>query len=192
MDISGTIAAKSDQLNAEDLISGPRVVTVEKVTKGSAEQPVNIHLTEFPGRPFRPCLTMRRVLVAAWGKDASEYTGRKMLLYNDPAVRFGGQETGGIRISALSHIDTRLTLALTVTRGRRAPFTVDPLPDAPTLPPITDDDAVDFARAISEAKSVDELNKVGAELKARDLGSHRSSLQAAWTGRNNELKGTAG
>jgi hypothetical protein len=32
----------------------------------------------------------------------------------------------------MSHIDTRLTLALTVTRGRRAPFTVDPLPDAPT------------------------------------------------------------
>jgi len=36
------------------------------------------------------------------------------------------------------------------------------------------------------------LNKVGAELKARDLGGHRGVLQAAWTARNNELKGAAG
>lgn len=86
-----------------------------------------------------------------------------------------------------------LEFKLTTKRGKRASFTVDPLPDAPPLlTPITDDDAVDFARAISEAGSVDELNKVGGELKSRDLGAHRSSLQAAWTARNNELKGTAG
>lgn len=52
--------------------------------------------------------------------------------------------------------------------------------------------AWDASRAISEAVSVDELNKVGGELKSRDLGAHRSSLQAAWTARNNELKGAAG
>ncbi|NKV63722.1 hypothetical protein GS924_06835 [Rhodococcus hoagii] len=59
MDLTESIAPRSDQLNAEDLLSGPRTVTVEKVTKGSAEQPVNVHLVEFPGRPFRPSKTVR-------------------------------------------------------------------------------------------------------------------------------------
>jgi hypothetical protein len=47
-----------------------------------------------------------------------------MTLYRDPAVRFGGQDVGGIRVSHLSHIEKRITLALTVTRGRRAPYVV--------------------------------------------------------------------
>lgn len=131
MDITETLAPKSDQLNAEDLLTGPRTVTIEKVTKGSVEQPVDIHLVEFPGRPFKPSKTVRRIIVAAWGAEASNYTGRRMTLYRDPAVRFGGQDVGGIRISHISHIDKRITLALTVTRGKRAPFVVDPLPDEP-------------------------------------------------------------
>ncbi|NKZ93745.1 hypothetical protein GS966_28905 [Rhodococcus hoagii] len=94
---------------------------IESVTKGSAEQPVNIHLVEFPGRPFRPSKTVRRILVSAWGPDASTYVGRRMSLYRDASVRFGGQEVGGIRVSHLSHIDKRLTLALTVTRAAARP-----------------------------------------------------------------------
>jgi hypothetical protein len=127
MDISRTIEANSDQVNADDLTGGPRAVTITGITKGTAEQPVNIELAEFPGRAYRPCKSMRRVLVTAWGPDASVYIGRKMLLYNDPTVKWGGAAVGGIRIGALSHIDSRITLALTVTRGKRAPFTVEPL-----------------------------------------------------------------
>lgn len=127
MDLTDTIVPKSDQLNAEDLLTGPRTFTVEKVSKGSAEQPVDIHLVEFPGRPFRPSKTVRRILVAAWGPEASNYVGRRMTLYRDPAVKFGGMDVGGIRVSHLSHIDKALSLALTVTRGKRQPYTVQPL-----------------------------------------------------------------
>ncbi|UTN91534.1 hypothetical protein SEA_PERIWINKLE_80 [Gordonia phage Periwinkle] len=129
MDLSETIAPKSDQLNAEDLLTGPRIVTVTEVRRGSAEQPVEIVTAEFgPGRPFKPSKTVRRILVAAWGAEASAYPGRRMMLYRDPEVRFGGSAVGGIRVSALSHIDKKLTVALTVTRGRRAPYVVEPLP----------------------------------------------------------------
>ncbi|MGP3321423.1 Uncharacterised protein [Mycobacteroides abscessus subsp. massiliense] len=129
MDISGTIAPKSDQLNAEDLLVGPKTVTIKAVSRGDADQPVNVTLIEFgDGRPFKPCKSMRRVMVAAWGPDASTYQGRRMTLYCDPSVRFGGQEVGGIRISHMSDIDQPLKVALTVTRGRRAPYIVDPLP----------------------------------------------------------------
>ena len=130
MDLSDTIVPRSDQLNAEDLLTGPRTFTVEKVTKGSAEQPVDIHLVEFPRRPFRPSKTVRRILVAAWGPDASTYVGRRMTLYRDPAVKFGGMDVGGIRVSHLSHIDKPLSVALTVSRGKRQPYTVQPLADA--------------------------------------------------------------
>lgn len=129
MDISATIAPKSDQLNAEDLLAGPRTVTVAEVAKGaSPEQPVDIVTAEFGnGRPYRPCKSMRRILVAAWGPDASVYVGRRITLFCDPSVTFGRDKVGGIRISHLSDIPKRLEVALTVTRGKRAPFVVEPL-----------------------------------------------------------------
>jgi hypothetical protein len=129
MDLSASIVPKSDQINAEDLLTGPRTFTIEKVSAGSAEQPVDVHLVELPGRPYRPSKSMRRVMVSAWGPEASAYTGRRLTLYRNPATKFGGMIVGGIEISHLSHIDKRRTLALTVTRGKRAPFVVEPLPD---------------------------------------------------------------
>ncbi|WP_245676403.1 hypothetical protein [Nocardia niwae] len=185
LDISSTIEAKSDQVNADDLIAGPRTVTVEKVSKGSAEQPVNIHLMEFPGRPFRPSKTVRRILVAAWGADAANYSGRRMTIYRDPTVKFGGQEVGGIRVSHLSHIDKRLTLALTVTRGKRAPYVVEPLPAGP--PRITDAQANEIAAEIEKARDRASLDAIGAQLKTFDLGQHRTRLVQLWKGRANTL-----
>ena len=90
MDLSSTIAPKSDQLNADDLLTGPRTFTIEKVTQGTAEQPVNIHLTESPGRPWKPSKSMRRVLVSAWGPDGNTYNGRHVTLYRNPDIKFGG------------------------------------------------------------------------------------------------------
>lgn len=135
MDISPSTAPKSDQQNFDDYISGPKTVTVTEVLPGSAEQPVEIHLLEFPGRPFKPSKTVRRILVQAWGPEASAYAGRRMTLYGDPTVRFGGAVVGGIRVSHLSHIDKRLTLSLTTTRGKRAPFVVEPLVEAAPVAP---------------------------------------------------------
>lgn len=149
MDISSTIEADSTQVNADDLTGSPRTVTVAGVNKGTADQPVNIELVEFPGRAYRPCKSMRRVLVAAWGKDASAYVGRRMTLFNDPSVKWGGAAVGGVRIAALSHIDKPMTIALTETRGKRKPFTVDPLPETAPIAPSTQLDD-ETARAIAD------------------------------------------
>ena len=132
MDISDTIEPKSDQLNYEDFVGGPVTVTVTEVNQGSAEQPVNIHVAEF-NRPFKPSKTVRRIIVAAWGKETVNYTGRRMTLYGDPSVKWAGQAVGGIRVSALSHIDKRLSLTLQESKGKRKLYVVEPLPtDAPT------------------------------------------------------------
>lgn len=170
MDLSESIIPRSDQLNAEDLLQGPRTVTVTDVVRGSAEQPVNIVTAEFgPSRPYRPSKTMRRVLVAAWGSDASAYVGRRMMIYREPEITFGKDKVGGIRISALSHIERRLTLMLMVTRGKRAPFIVEPLADGPTAAPKPPNPA-----KIIEAFAA--LN-VGAEQLEAKIGRPRT----AWT-----------
>lgn len=130
MDLTESIIPRSDQLNADDLIAGPRTVRIVEVRKGNAEQPVNVVLDEFgPSRPFKPSKSMRRVMVAAWGVDSSAYAGERMTLFRDPRVKFGGDEVGGIRISHMSGIGKPLNLALTVTRGKRAMYVVQPLPD---------------------------------------------------------------
>ena len=137
MDVGTTIAPKSDQLNSDDLISGPRTVTITRVAgnEGSAEQPINIFFEGDNGKPYRPCKSMRRVLVSVWGRDGNEYVGRAMTLYRDPSVRFGGLEVGGTRISHMSHIEKPITMALTATRANRKPYTVQPLKAAPKPKP---------------------------------------------------------
>jgi hypothetical protein len=128
MDIADTIIPDSSQVNAEDLLSGPRTVTITGVEKGTADQPVFVHLAEFPGRTYRPAKSMRRLMVAAWGAEASAYVGRRLTIFTDPTVKWGGQEVGGVRIAAMSGIDKPMTVALTVSRGKRNPFTIQPLP----------------------------------------------------------------
>jgi hypothetical protein len=128
--MTDSIAPRSDQMNAEDLLPGPRTFTITDVKITSGEQPVSVYLAEFPhDRPFKPSKTVRRLMVLAWGLDQTKYTGRRMTLYRDPDVRFGGQDVGGIRMSHASGLQTRMTVSLSVTRGKRAPFVVEPLPD---------------------------------------------------------------
>ena len=132
-DLRSTIVPKSDQLNSDDLITGPRTFTIAGADEGSAEQPANIHLVELPGRPWRPSKSMRRVLVFCWGKDTDPYACRRVTLYRDPEVTFGRDKVGGIKIEAMSHIDAPKSVSLTVTRGKRAAHTVKPL--VVTAPP---------------------------------------------------------
>jgi len=127
VDLTESIAPKSDQLNADDLISGPVTVTVQEVVQGTAEQPVDVRLVEFPGRAYRPSKSMRRVMVMAWGAEAGSYAGRRITLFRNPEITFGRDKVGGIEISHLSHIEKPLTVALTATRGKRKNFTVGPL-----------------------------------------------------------------
>jgi hypothetical protein len=136
MDIATTLEAKSSQLNTDDLIAGPKTITITKVSAGNAEQPVAVSFEGDSGKPWYPCKSMRRVLVAAWGADASQYVGRRVILFRDPSVIYGGIAVGGIRVSHLSHLDSPLSIALTMTRQKRAPYKVAPLPDEPLAAPV--------------------------------------------------------
>ena len=155
MDISDSLAANSNQQNYDEFLAGPKTVTVSEVKKGTTEQPVEVHLAEFPGKPFKPAKSVRRVLAAAWGTDASAWAGRRMTIYGDPEVRYAGKAVGGLRVSHVSHIDKPVTVALTVTRGKREPFTVQPLPDATPYTP-----SQDWLALMADATTPDEKNNV--------------------------------
>lgn len=129
LDITDTLAPRSDQLNSDDFVGRTAVVTVAGVEKVAGEQPLAVHLHEFPGRPLKPGKTVRRILAAAWGTDAAQWAGRRMELFTDPTVTFGKSEVGGIRISRMSHLDKPLSLALTATRGKKQTHRIEPLPD---------------------------------------------------------------
>jgi len=118
---------KSDQWNYDDFISGPITFKITDVrVKGGQEQPVEISLEGTP-KFYRPCKSMCRVLVSAWGPDSSVYIGRALTLYGDPTIKWGGMEVGGIRISHMTNIADTMTMALTVTRANKKPFIVQPL-----------------------------------------------------------------
>lgn len=128
-DMKQAIIPKSDQLNADDLLSGPTTIKITGITvRGGQEQPVSISYENDHGKPYKPCKSMCRVLVTAWGPDSSKYVGRSLTLYCDPKVKWGGMEVGGIRISHMSSIEATMTMALTVTRGNKKPFIVNPIP----------------------------------------------------------------
>lgn len=147
-----TAEPRSDQLNADDLVGSSRIVTIAGVRTGTAEQKYDI-LLEGEERVWRPPLTVLRILLAAWGDESSVWIGRRAELYRDPEVRFGPEQTGGIRVRALSHIGKRMAVAVTEKRGKRKMHTVDALPDLPTPEPLMDSE-IDAASTTDELRAM--------------------------------------
>ena len=127
-DLAQTFLPKTDQLNADTLLAGPMTITVTAV-KGCDDptQPIAIHFEGGEKTPYKPCKSMRRVLVHCWGADGNTFVGRRMTLFCDPEVVFGGIKVGGIRISHLSNINREITMPLTASRAQRKPYTVKPI-----------------------------------------------------------------
>lgn len=159
MNLREATLARSDQLNADDLVSGPRTFTVVEVRRGDADQPVAIVLAEFPpNRPFKPSKTVIRALSYAWGEETDDWPERpRMTLYRDDKVKWAGQEIGGIRVSHLSHIPERIKIALAESKGKKSLHVIDPLPDdAPSTSPAVSPETLAELVATFERKGIPE------------------------------------
>lgn len=55
MDLTPTLAAKSNQINADDLIGGPLTIRITNISPtGNDQQPVSIDFEEVTARPTSP------------------------------------------------------------------------------------------------------------------------------------------
>lgn len=164
-DMSAVIVPKSDQINAEDFLAGPAVFTINDVSiNPGTEQPVSIKL-DGERRVWRPCKSMSRVLVSAWGPDARQYLGRSVRLFCDPNVTWGGMKVGGIRISHLSHIERDMVIALTATKGKKVMATIKPLVMEQQQRPADPNAAANWANEhMSMLGQIDNLDALNAHI----------------------------
>lgn len=122
--------AKSDQMNAVDLVK-PIIFKIIRVDYNPRQpQPILIHLNGCEGRPYKPCKSMLRGLTRAWGMDEQLWTGRMIELYCEPTVKWAGQAIGGIRISGISGIDEPFEFTVQLNKSQREIQTMRPLPEA--------------------------------------------------------------
>lgn len=128
MDVTKAIEPKSDQLNADSLMTGARTIRIRDVKINStSEQPVWIYFDGDDNKPWKPSKTSTRTLAAVWGADASKWIGLSCTIYCDPTVKWGGAAVGGIRVSHMEGLDKPKPLMLTRTRGQKAAVTIQPL-----------------------------------------------------------------
>lgn len=140
-----TLEAKSDQLNATDIMGIDLVIRIRdaQLTQ-SKEQPLVVYFDGDNNRPWKPSKGMRRILAAAWGAETEALTGKSVKLHFDASVKYAGKEVGGIRIKAMSDIDQKgIVVVEAINRQQRVPVHVEWLDTS--LPPYP---AERFAKAL--------------------------------------------
>lgn len=176
-DMTKVIEPRSDQINADDLLVGPMTITIREVSiRPGTEQPVSISFEGDHGKPWKPCKSMCRVLVAAWGPDAKVYVGRSVTLYCDPKVKWGGMDVGGIRVSHLSHIERETVMALTSTKGKKSPFTIRPLVKSPTGETVSQTAGLTDKASAAAKNGSDAFRSFWKKLNQQDRASLQSNL----------------
>lgn len=156
MTIAKAFEPKSDQQNAENFISGPRTIKIRDVVITGGEQPVSIFFEGDDNKPWKPCKTAGRCLVAVWGDDERKWIGLSCTIYNDPKATWAGVAVGGIRVSHMEGLTSPRSLMLSRAKGKREATVIKPLvlehtPEQPAeLPPIDRDALFQDARDNAE------------------------------------------
>lgn len=182
-DYAESLRAKSNQLNADNLLGGAITVQITGAKQGdSEEQPLWLRLSG-GHQPWKPCKTMRRLLAAAVGTtQSSALVGRWVTLYRDPTVTWAGNPEGGVRMSHLSGLDRPVEVRLQVSRGKKAPFKVLPLradEQRQQGAPTADLDAV-LADAGLSAAELDAYRLGAGKPPIADLTDDQRAALAVW------------
>jgi hypothetical protein len=182
-----SVEPKSDQLNADDLIAGPMVVKVVDVKKGTVDQPVVIQI-DGGRQPYKPCKSMRRVLISVWGDTPKAWIGQSMRLYCDSEVKFGGMRVGGIRISHMTGIKSRVELMLTVTRGKRAAHIIEPLEISTPQEQTPTQKVIGYLATISNDDALAKVESRLEELLKTASDTERIEIESAWRAARDRCK----
>lgn len=136
-DFSGSLVARSDQINALDLGGDTlfRITAARYYPEKGDDQPLDIFVDGFK-LPWKPSKGMRRIIAEAWGTKCSTMVGKTILVYCDKEVTFGKDKTGGIRIKAMTDIPKQGIKTITRKGKKPVPYFVEYLEmRRPTYPP---------------------------------------------------------
>jgi len=157
--IADMILAKSDQLNAEDLLGREMVIKITKVTKKDPKKPqplwINYEGDDGGKRPYKPCKGMIKIIFSMWGENESNYIGRSLSLYRFEEAVYAGKEVGGLRLNGMSHIEKSFKVKITESRNKKVEYSIKKL-EVAVESTITQDD-------------VDELMVKGAEASLKGV-----------------------
>ena len=111
---------------------GPKDFTIVRLAKkiDQGKPRLLIFFEGYESTPYWPSLGMVKCLSSpdGWGEaEFPQWIGRRMRLFGEPTVVFAGKEMGGIQISAISHINGEYTTKITLRRGLRIDFAIEPL-----------------------------------------------------------------
>jgi hypothetical protein len=124
-DVSKALEAKSDQLNATDILGAEPVIRIRAVDVRGSEQPIWVYFDGDNNRPWKPSKGMLRILAAGWGRDSDGWIGKHVQLMFESSVIYAGKEVGGIRVKAMSDIPAAgMNCALTISKSKREPYHV--------------------------------------------------------------------
>lgn len=120
------VEANSDQINAADIMGEPITATIEgyKIKPGD-KQVIELKLSG-QDKPWRPCLTIRRILVNVWG-HYTDWPGHALTLYCDQSVVYGGEKVGGIRVSHMDGISEAKHIMIKKNKKSYMEYVVQPL-----------------------------------------------------------------
>jgi len=114
-DVSKFIEAKSDQLNAIDLIGGDKTVKITQIIQNGKD--FIIRYEGDCGRPIKASKTFVRILSAGWGLNDENYIGKHLTVYREESVIYAGKEVGGVRIRAMESLPAK-TMKIKVQESR--------------------------------------------------------------------------
>lgn len=128
-DLKKALEPKSDQLNADDLITGTKTITINKVKINLSEkaQKMVVHYEGDEGKPWKPSKGMGRVMAEVFGGDPDAWIGEQVTLYRNPDVIYAGEKVGGIQISEMTKINSKITLLITSSKGKKTSLTINPI-----------------------------------------------------------------
>ena len=182
LDVTKMCAAKSDQINAIDLISGPRIAKITDVKIFTeTEQPIHVVLDGDTKRPWKCSKTSVRVLAALYSKDASKWIGKHIEIYCDETVLWGGQQVGGVRQSKAEGIAAPKRLTLTKSRQKKETVVINPLS--------ADDIKAHYAEL--EGKPVttpQEINRDALRTEMESVADDKDAKAKWWRGLTDEEK----
>ncbi len=103
-DISQSKYMKKEDVGEDGCVC--TIVSFEKANVGKEDDPeykwtMHVAGEDVEGKPLKPLVinpTNWSAIERAYGRDASQWVGKKIVAYNDPNVSYAGKFTGGIRV----------------------------------------------------------------------------------------------